>query len=533
MAKTVVVVGSGISAALIARGLLERYPSIERITLLEAGNAVEQMNIRKWQDYVTTGVLPYAPNRDAPQDYDSSPDRIELEKSRLFVRGGSTVHWSGWALRFKPEDFMLHSAAGREIDWPYGYDTLEPYYHLAEHALGIAGDSDDDDPPRKGKRYRYQAPAFTQLDGLVIEGMQSNAIGFGHLPVARFGDRCVTTGTCKYCPVGARFSATMILDEMIRVHGASGRFSLQLGCPVGSVLLRDGRTARGVEYTDLATGDARILEADLVILCAGAIETPKILLASRHPAWPDGLGNRSGHVGRHLKTHPMLYVNASLPANPQRMHQELDFPTLCSRHFDREQYQRDGKFFFVREASSPIPGGLEKMMMSGKSTDFIAAATRGRMSLTLNGLIEQFSQEGNLVEAAPGRNRFGVPRTRIRYSQPEGQAAAAHGHIEALKKILQSIGGRIEASGVQSTRGDHTASTTRMSVSDLHGVVDANLKIHGTDNVYVCSNSVFPSVAAVNPTLTLAAVALRFVDVVGADFAQVDNEARASVTADG
>ena len=66
MAKTVVVVGSGISAALIARGLLERYPSIERITLLEAGNAVEQMNIRKWQDYVTTGVLPYAPNRDAP-----------------------------------------------------------------------------------------------------------------------------------------------------------------------------------------------------------------------------------------------------------------------------------------------------------------------------------------------------------------------------------------------------------------------------------------------------------------------------------
>ena len=533
MSRTVAVVGSGVSAALIARGLLEKYPSIERITLLEAGNAVEQMNLRKWQDYVTTGVLPYAPNRDAPQDYESTPDRIELEKSRLFVRGGSTVHWSGWALRFKPEDFMLHSAAGREIDWPYGYDTLEPYYHLAEHALGIAGDSTDDDPPRKGRRYRYEAPAFTQMDGLVIEGLKSHAIDFGHLPVARFADRCVTTGTCKYCPVGARFSATMVLDELTHAHAASGRFSLRLGCPVRSVLMRDGKTAIGVEYTELATGETRTLAADLVILCAGAIETPKILLASRHPAWPDGLGNRSGHVGRHLKTHPMLYVNASLPSNPRRMHQELDFPTLCSRHFDREAYQRDGKFFFVREASSPSPGGIEKMMMAGKSTAFIDAATRGRMSLTLNGLIEQFSQDGNLVEAAPGTTRFGVPRTRIRYAQPAGQEAAARGHIESLKTILRSIGGRIESSGVQATRGDHTASTTRMSASDLQGVVDANLKIHGTDNVYVCSNAVFPSVAAVNPTLTLAAVALRFVDVVGADIAPAGSAARVSLKTDG
>ena len=514
MGKKIIIVGSGVSAALVTKGLLEKYSSIESITLLEAGNAVEQMNRRKWQDYVTTDTLPYEENRDIPQEYISSPDKIGLEESRLFVRGGSTVHWGGWALRFKTEDFKLFSAAEREIDWPYGYDTLEPYYYMAEHALGIAGDSNVDLPPRNGKKYPYDAPAFTQADGFVIDGLRKNNIDFSHLPIARFGDRCVTTGTCKYCPVGGRFSATMILDELARAYESSSRLNLQLGCSVRSVIMGSSNTALGVEYNEIATGKTKQLLADLVILCAGAIETPKILLSSIHKAWPVGLGNNTGHVGHHFKTHPMLYVDATLSTNNERVHQELDFPTLCSRHFDSEKYQREGKFFFVRAVSSPNVG-LEKLMSSGKPISFVDTATRGPMNLSLNGFIEQFSSKENYIELADGLTRFGVRRTKINYTQLQNQARAADTHIEALKKILSSTGATVVKAGIRTPRADHTTSTTRMSISELNGVVDPNLRVHGTDNVYICSNSVFPNVAAVNPTLTLVAIALRFVDTIG------------------
>lgn len=514
--KTVLIVGSGIAGALTAKGILDKYPAVERVTLLEAGNVVPQMDRRKWQDYVTTGALPYDANVDEPDEYTCTAERLDLAGSRLFVRGGSTMHWGGWALRFQPEDFRLFSAVGREIDWPYDYDELEPYYALAERSLGISGDSANDRPPRKGKAYPSEAPAFTEADGLIIEGMKKASIGHSHLPIARFANRCMTTGTCKYCPVGGRYAATMTLDELAQSDAYRGKVVLKSGCAVRAVTMRNAKRIRGVEYVELSTGVTKQLEADIVVLCAGAIETPKILLASANPAWPSGVGNRTGHVGRHLKAHPMLYVNASLPTNPGRVHQELGFPTLCSRHFDDEAHQRDGKFFFLREVSAPNIK-LEQLMAAGKPLAAIDAATRGAMALRLNGFMEQFSSDENAVGLSSGLTRFGLPRTRLHYRQLPEQTAAAERHVNALKAIFAAIGATPTKFGMETPRADHTTSTVRMSARDTDGVVDSHLRVHGTDNLYVCSNAVFPNIAAVNPTLTLAAVALRFVETLGKD----------------
>ena len=510
MGRRVVIVGSGVAAALLAQGLLDRDPSIESATLLEAGGAVDERNRRTWLDFVTTGALPWPDHGDRIGDSESSPTRVELAGSRLLVRGGTTGHWGGWALRFKPEDFHLHSAAGREVDWPFAYDELEPYYAAAEQALGICGDSGDDVPPRKGRRYPFEAPPFSQADGLVIAGLEKRGLSYAHLPIARAANRCITTGTCQYCPVGARYTATRTLDRLAATHGRSGRFELRLGSAVRSLAMDGAARARGVEYVDVASGRSRRLTGDVVIVAAGAIESPKLLLACRGEAWPRGLGNGSGHVGRHLKVHPLLSVEACLPANPSRIHQELDFPLLCSRHYDSEAQQRDGKLFFVRSVSSP-DAGIEAMMAAGQPLAAVEAVTRGPLRLTFNGFVEQFSSEGNRVEAAPGFTRFGLPRTRIRYTLPNPEAMAAR-HLRALEEIFRSIGATVVGSGVLPPRADHAASTARMSRSAADGAVDPHLKVHGTDNVYVCSTAVFPTIAAVNPTLTLAALALRLVE---------------------
>ncbi|MDG2539215.1 GMC family oxidoreductase [Dyella jiangningensis] len=509
MKKCAVIVGSGVAGAIVATALLERSQT-ERVVMLEAGTVVSQMDRRAWLDYLTTWRLPYDPNRDLRSDYELSAEALAFEGGRLFVRGGSTMHWGGWALRYKPEDFHSWTQAGREIDWPYGYDDLEHYYWLAEQLLGVSGPSDDDNPPRYGRPYRYGAPPMVAADDVVRNSLERLGMRYSHFPIARFADRCVTTGTCRYCPVGGRYSATQTLDSLERTYGSSGRFVIKTGASVHRIELGSSHTATGIAYTEKSSDDVRVLEADLVVLCAGAIETPKILLASTSSRWPEGLGNHSGHVGRHFKIHPMLYVDAKLDQNPKKVLQELDFPTLACRHFDTPEEQRDGKLFFSRTSRFPQLD-IEKMMADGASNSQIEHAVSGPVTVTLSGFIEEFSTDRSRVGLAQGRTQFGVARTALSYA-PMYNADAIQRHLTRMSRVLENAGARVLKKGLYERRIDHTASTTRMSADPGHGVIDQDLRVHGTDNVYVCSTAAFPNISAVPPTLTLAAVALKLGD---------------------
>ena len=509
MKKCAVIIGSGVAGAIVATALLE-HSQIESVVMLEAGTVVPQMDRRAWLDYLTAWKLPYDPNKDQRSDYELTGEALAFEGGRLFVRGGSTMHWGGWALRYKPEDFHAWTLAGREADWPYGYDDLEHYYWLAEQLLGIAGPSDDDDPPRYGRPYRYAAPPMVAADDVVRASLERLGMGYSHFPIARFADRCVTTGTCRYCPVGGRYSATQTLDTLERTHGPAGRFVIKTGAAVRRIELGSAHTATGIAYTEKSSDAIRILEADLVVLCAGAIETPKILLASTSPRWSAGLGNHSGHVGRHFKIHPMLYVDAKLDHNPKRVLQELDFPTLACRHFDSPEKQRDGKLFFSRTSRFPQLD-IERMMAEGAPNEQIDHAVSGPPTITLSGFIEEFSTGRSRVGLATGKTQFGVARTSLSYA-PIDNRDAIQRHLASMSRVLENAGARVLQKGLYDRRVDHTASTTRMSIDSAQGVVDSDLRVHGTDNVYVCSTSAFPTISAVPPTLTLAAVALRLGD---------------------
>lgn len=509
MSRTVVIVGSGVAGALVAKKLLENARNLERVIVLEAGGVVPQMDRRKWMDYVTTWRLPYDPNKDTRDEYEVSAGKISFEGGRLFARGGSTMHWGGWSFRFKPEDFRLRTQTGRELDWPFGYEQLEPYYWEAERLLGISGDSTSDDPPRMNREYPYPPTAMVAGDEPVRRSLEAMGISYGHFPIARYADRCVTTGTCRYCPVGGRYSATQTLDQLEREHGRQ-RFSVVVGAAVRRVLVDGPYRVRGVEYLDTTGGTIERLECDVVVLCAGAIETPKLLLASTSPTMPAGIGNHAGHVGRHFKIHPMLYVDAMLPGNPQRILQELDFPTLASRHYDTEGEQREGKLLFTRTSRFPQVD-IEGMMRTGASRSEIERATTGATTVTLSGFIEEFSTIGSRVSLANGTTRFGLPRTTVHYA-PRDNRTAVHRHLDTLSRILVRAGAKVAKRDVYDLRIDHCASTARMSAEPGNGVIDANLRVHDIENLYVCSAAAFPNIAAVPPTLTLAALALRLGD---------------------
>ena len=179
-----VIVGSGVAAATVAKTLLEHDRSTS-ILLLEAGPEVPARDRRSWWDYVVNDVQPYSYCYDQPGETASLGNtKWEFDGSRVMAYGGSTMHWGGWCLRYKPEDFWLRTNTGAGGDWPFTYDDLEPYYCRAEHHLSVCGD-DTEGWTKRSEPYPRPPFPWTAADGEMIEAMTQLGIKPGKMPVAR------------------------------------------------------------------------------------------------------------------------------------------------------------------------------------------------------------------------------------------------------------------------------------------------------------------------------------------------------------
>jgi choline dehydrogenase-like flavoprotein len=155
---------------------------------------------------------------------------------------------------------------------------------------------------------------------------------------------------------------------------------------------------------------------------------------------------------------------------------------------------------------------LAKLMDQGVGPAGVHDATKGPHTFELQGAIEPISYFENRVTPGEILTRFGLPKTEIQTPRLIYDEGAVAKNLDRMKKILVASEYEFVKDGVFPQRGDHAMSTCRMSASDKEGVVDENSPVHGTENIFVCSNAVFPSSSASNPTLTLIALVLRFID---------------------
>ena len=280
---------------------------------------------------------------------------MELRGSRLFVYGGSTMEWGGWSPRLKPEDFSLRSNTGQGADWPFGYDALEKYYCQAERHLAVSGDLSDTTTVPRSAGYPFKHFPLTFQDKPVADAMDALEISYGHMPIARRGVSetpsrhapCQTTGTCDYCPFGARYVASNYLDDLRTWNDCSG-LEVRTNSVVETIETSSKMRAVSVTYKNRLTGERMpSVEADRIVIAAGAIESAKLLQRSKTAHWPRGIGNDSGHVGANFTTHPMVIFNSPAKLNRDGLQPELDFPTLISRHFDTKEQQALGKFVII------------------------------------------------------------------------------------------------------------------------------------------------------------------------------------------
>jgi len=457
--------------------------------------------------------------------------------------GGTSLHYNAKFPRFFAQDFHQRSdlgpVAGAQVaDWPIGYDDLAPYYDEVERRIGVQGDRDAmpartlQQSPRT--RQFAMAPNPTPYVGRLLADA-ARTVGYTAFPQpAAVNSRtfqgrpaCNSCGLCSGfgCPINARGDALVTwLNPAVR----SGRVRVIARAFAYRVdTTRDGRRATGLRYVD-ADGRRRRVAGDIVVLAGSPINTARLLLLSAGGAHPDGLGNRSGQVGRNMMFHNFTLAAAVLPqdVHPNRGQSNgLQVDDLMGPFTGGEV--RALGVPYVKGGLVQVGGGVplltEAAMLAGylghgelhrraMDAGFLHARVAGSQLVG-----EDLPQAENRVDLDPRVKDFrGFPAARITYSPHQHEKAAAlllGPRLEAWHALVRgALGAAIIPFPLISTSipaTAHLAGTARMGDDPRSSVCDAAGRLHEVDNVYVADASTFPTFPGFNPTNTIMANALR------------------------
>jgi choline dehydrogenase-like flavoprotein len=490
------VVGAGPAGGLVADRLAARGHDV---VVLEAGPRFDDADRERRMErsirpaHGPGSVWEMGGERDA---YESTGDRhYPLNAARVKGVGGSTLHWQGMVMRLHERDFNLESETGVGADWPLDYEDLWPHYAAAEDELGVAGASDNPfAPPREQP---HPQPAFepSYSDSLFADACEELGIATHSVPNARLSEgresrsACVGYGTCQpVCPSGAKYDATVHVE---RAKRAGARVIDR--APVQRLEHDDaGERVTAAVYAT-PDGSEHRQEAREFVLAAGGVETPRLLLLSESPQYPDGLANSSGVVGRFFHDHLFAGVGGTLDQPTRQNH--VGFNTTESHQFyDQPADGSRGaiKLEFLNYAG-PSPA---EMALSGDDWgDAMLDRVRENYGnhVAVGALVEQEPREENRVRLHPERtDDHGNPVPDVVWSLSDRERRTIDRTNEIQREILDELGADVEWTvGPESTGpAYHHMGTTRMGEDPDSSVVDAQLRTHDLGNLTVTSSSV-------------------------------------------
>lgn len=517
----IVVVGAGAAGAATSWQLAKAG---HEVVCVEAGTWA------RWKDVGPTfvdwekqkkSVRNHIPSvRNMASDYPIDDSLSPIKIANFNGVGGSTVLFSGHFPRFIRRDFSVKTLDGVGQDWPISYDEIIPFYELNEQMMHVSGTVGDPyfpeikqlrPPVQLGETGRLVQGAFRTLGWhnntsfAAINTSQSTQLG-----------TCENLGPCNVgCPRGAKASADIVYMAPAIELGAR----LVTNASVVSVELK-GKRATGVILAD-EVGRRSKEDADVVVMAASAIGTPRILLNSVSGQFPDGLGNNNDQLGRNLMMHPMAFAEGVFL-------QEIDTdegPQGCmvfslEHHRIQDESLDLGYMLQVLRGENPVLSAetsLRRRKLSFGEDLRRTFLARYRKTLGVTAVIEDLPKPSNRVRIhRESSDAFGIPGVRVDYRlSKNSKKLLAHG-LRSAKSLLTAAGAR-ETSGFApvSDTGWHTTGTARMGANPAESVVDEFGKIHGVDNVYVVDSSTFPSSSCVNPANTVQAVALFLAEKIG------------------
>ncbi|MFO1432733.1 MAG: GMC family oxidoreductase [Candidatus Competibacteraceae bacterium] len=428
--------------------------------------------------------------------------------------GGSTVHFTMVSLRFRPDWFKARSRLGYGADWPVSWQEMWRYYEEVEETLKIAGPVRYPwGPPRR--RYPYR-PHPVNAAGLVLaRGAEALGIQWAPTPLATLSAPHGAAHPCVYrgfCIIGCSTNAkqSVLLTWIPRALGAGAE--IRDLAMVGHIEMgRNGR-ATGVHYQ--REGQWRRQKARNVVVAGYAIETPRLLLNSACPQFPQGLANSSGLVGKYLMTQSNHAVWGTLD---EEVRWYKGPP--CMAVTEHWNYTDEGKDFpggYCYLSQGPLPVGWSQMVADNRGLWGLALRQEMAKYIHAAGLKivgEVEPQEQNRVELADETDQYGLRIPRVIFSYSENDR-------KLIAHALRFMGQALEAAGGRDLWHDndtaHLAGTCRMGSDPSHSVVNPDGRSWDIPNLWVCDGSLFPTSGGVNPSLTIQALACRIGDRIAA-----------------
>ena len=499
----IIIIGSGAGGGTLAHAL---RGSSARVLVLERGGFVPQ-EPENWDPDAVWRDLRYR----ADERWLDGNDTVFRPYTHYCV-GGNTKFWGAVLYRFREEDFRpITHVDGVSPAWPIDYATLAPYYKRAEQIYQVRGASEDDptEPPRGPFPHPpvpHEGKTAALVDGLRKQGLHPSPLPLG---VLRPGE----PGGCQLCPTCNSFPCRVLAksdaDVCCMRPAIEGGSNVELW--TGAYVRRletdsSGRTV--VAAVVEKDGEEIRLTAPTFVVSCGAVNSAALLLRSGNAAHPDGLGNSSGLVGRRYMAHIATMISAvqlgqyndvsfqkTVAINDFYLKgRDVDYPLgqiQSQGHIHPTMIQMAAPDSYQPLAVS-IPQWFYRLAWTSWSTEWLA-------------MTEDLPHDENRVTLSE--------RGHIRLTYHQSNQVAHQKLLDEVDRMLKGLGFHFikpVSLGVGNTT--HQCGTLVFGENPLESVLDPFCKSHDVDNLYVVDASFFPSSAAVNPGLTIAAQALRVAD---------------------
>lgn len=511
----VLIIGAGASGGAIAWSLADTKM---RIVCLEQGEWMNPSDYpsagRDWEARAS-GDFNISPNhRQNTSDYPINEDNSPIKVANFNGVGGGTVLYAGHYPRFHPSDFRVKTLDGVADDWPIDYATLEPYYRENDRMTGVSGLAGDPAYPPKEP---MMPPLPLGLSGQVL------AKGFNELnwhwwpsdsAIATEPydgrDKCINLGACiSGCAQGAKAST----DITYWPHALRQGVELRTRCRVREITVDEHGMASGAIYYD-ADGIEQNQKAHVVIMACNGIGTPRILLNSQSSAFPDGLANSSGLMGKNLMFHPYASITGVFDQVMDGYKGPHD--SMLSQEFYETDVDRGflrGYTFETTRGMGPVNTALSGILRENISWGANHHREFRQMFSRTTGMVaicEDLPEEHNCVTLDPYlKDSHGIPSPKIHYTLSQNSQKMLDHATARATEVLRAAG----ATDVYSDSpliygGWHLMGTARMGKNPKTSVVNEWGRSHDVKNLFIVDGSVFVTSAGVNPTCTIQALAL-------------------------
>lgn len=498
------IVGAGAAGGLLAHDLARAGMSV---VLIEAGPfwnpqtdfASDELSMQAlgWQETVLVAG--------------SDPPRMGHNNTGRGV-GGGTVHFTGVFLRFHESDFRVKSRDGVADDWPIHYEDLAPFYDRVEKEIAVSGPhhfpwGSFHGPYPYPEREPISANSMLFRMGCERLGIRSTVAPLAILS-APFDGRppCINRGFCNQgCMPNAKFST--LIQHIPRAIGFGAE--VLSDCAATRVEV-DDRTSRATGVVFVHDGREYRQKARLVILANYCVQMPRLLLASATPAFPSGLANGSGLVGKGVMVHSSNDVYARFDSEV-RLYKGT--PVLATT---QDFYETDPGRGFVRgytiHAHGLRPLAMARGLAVGAS-QWGPALRRIMLDYNFYGHLtmvgEVLPSLSNTVTLSDEKDENGLPVPLFTFSYGDNDRRLISHACQKMKDILTAAGGTPE---FETSDTAHLMGGCRMGRNPAESVCDEWGQTHDHPNLYLAGNPVFVTGGGGNPTETAMALAARTAD---------------------